>query len=155
MPEGSEPRKDHEWKLKEANSLISSECDSLKALLLRKNEAYGNSALDPMRIFSSSDSVEQIKVRIDDKLNRIKKGRQEIIQEDAEQDLLGYLILLRVARRLQAIQDCIPTIDLVDSAVKVTGRPAIEQRIFTERRRAIPVALEGLERRRSQRRQSV
>jgi len=81
------------------SSLIIQECNNLKAMLLAKNKCYGNSALDPMRIFSRSDPVEQIKVRIDDKLSRLAKGSGEET-EDVEQDLLGYLILLRVAKRL-------------------------------------------------------
>jgi len=33
--------------------------------LLEKNDQYGDSALEPNRIFSQADTVEQIKVRID------------------------------------------------------------------------------------------
>jgi hypothetical protein len=54
--------------------LIESECDALKALLVSKNAAYGNSALDPVRIFSKVDRVEQIRVRLDDKLSRLARG---------------------------------------------------------------------------------
>jgi hypothetical protein len=82
----------------EAHALIAEECDRLKDMLLAKNAAYGNSALDPVRIFSKSDPVEQIRVRIDDKLSRLARG--SAAGEDVEQDLLGYLVLLRVARRL-------------------------------------------------------
>lgn len=79
---------------------IVAECDALKTLLLEKNRAYGDSALDPVRIFSKADTVEQILVRIDDKLSRLKRG--SAAGEDVEHDLLGYLILLRIARRRQA-----------------------------------------------------
>ncbi len=75
---------------------IVAECDALKEMLLEKNRAYGDSALDPMRIFSKADPVEQILVRIDDKLSRLKRGHTG--GEDVERDLLGYLILLRIAR---------------------------------------------------------
>lgn len=78
--------------------LIEQECDALKELLLRKNEAYGNSALEPLRIVSKADPVEQLKVRIDDKLSRISRGSDD--GEDTELDLLGYFLLLRVARRV-------------------------------------------------------
>lgn len=81
--------------------LIEQECDSIKALLLAKNRAYGNSALDPVRIFSKSDPTEQIRVRIDDKLSRLSRGSSA--GEDVEQDLLGYLVLLRVARKLEVV----------------------------------------------------
>jgi len=81
----------------DVNALIAEECENLARLLLAKNRAYGNSALDPVRIFSKADTIEQIKVRLDDKLSRLSRG--ESAGEDVEQDLLGYLILLRVARR--------------------------------------------------------
>lgn len=86
-----------EANLTETQKLIVEECEALKQLLLAKNRAYGDSAIRPLRIFSSSDSVEQIKVRIDDKLSRIARG--ENAGEDVEIDLAGYLILLRVAKR--------------------------------------------------------
>jgi hypothetical protein len=78
--------------------LIAEECDSLKELLLEKNKAYGNSALDPVRVFSKASAEEQILVRLDDKLSRLKRG--SAAGEDVIQDLLGYLVLLRIARKL-------------------------------------------------------
>lgn len=68
----------------------------VQALLTRKNKAYGDSALSPLRVFSSSDEVEGLRVRIDDKLSRIKADTGDIV-EDTLLDLLGYLVLLRVA----------------------------------------------------------
>jgi hypothetical protein len=68
-------------------------------LLIEKNKSYGNSAIDPIRIFSKADKVEQIKVRIDDKLNRIKQGT-DAFNEDTEKDLIGYLILKRYVETL-------------------------------------------------------
>ena len=53
-------------------SLIAEICNDIRDLLLTKNRAYGNSALNPIRVFSKADAKEQILVRIDDKLNRIK-----------------------------------------------------------------------------------
>lgn len=82
----------------EVRQAISDECDAIKAMLLKKNEAYGNSALDPVRVFSRADPVEQIRVRIDDKLSRISRGNAA--GEDCVRDLAGYLVLLRVAERL-------------------------------------------------------
>lgn len=75
---------------------IEQVCNQIKAILLKKNKAYGNSALDPVRIFSHSDNVEQIKVRIDDKLSRIARGQS--LDEDVIIDLIGYFILLKIAR---------------------------------------------------------
>lgn len=77
--------------------LIAKICDDIRDLLLRKNQAYGNSALEPIRVFSKASSCEQILVRIDDKLNRIKQGANILSEdEDVLQDLIGYLILLKV-----------------------------------------------------------
>lgn len=77
--------------------LIVQECDTIKALLIKKNEAYGDSAMRPVRIFSKASPVEQILVRIDDKLSRLARG--SAAGEDVIQDLIGYLVLLRIAQR--------------------------------------------------------
>lgn len=73
-------------------------CDQIKALLIEKNRKYGDSAMSPMRIFSKADSQEQIKVRIDDKLNRIMNQQADDI-EDSVTDLIGYLILLKISKQ--------------------------------------------------------
>lgn len=79
--------------------LIDRECENIKALLIAKNKAYGNSFADPINIFSNATPKKQINVRIDDKLNRIKKGQDtELVPEDTIIDLIGYLILKRVLR---------------------------------------------------------
>ena len=77
---------------------IERACDAIKRLLLRKNQKYGDSALDPCRIFSKATPVEQLLVRIDDKLSRIQNsGFDGDREEDTLDDLIGYLILLKVA----------------------------------------------------------
>ena len=76
---------------------IAAVCDDVKELLLYKNEKYGDSAISPCRIFSKSTPVEQILVRIDDKLNRIMKGVGLLdTDEDVIVDLIGYLVLLKI-----------------------------------------------------------
>jgi len=80
---------------------IRQTCDSIKELLLEKNAKYGDSALNPERIFSKADVVEQIKVRIDDKLSRIATTGFSAVDEDTLQDLVGYLVLLRIALKRQ------------------------------------------------------
>ena len=81
---------------------ISSVCNDIKELLLYKNKQYGDSALNPSRIFSKASAVEQLLVRIDDKLNRIKKGAGLVGEdEDVIQDLIGYLILLKIGLKHQ------------------------------------------------------
>jgi hypothetical protein len=81
-------------------TLIAEECDAIKELLLRKNRDYGNSAISPKRIFSEASPVEQIRVRIDDKLSRLMSRGEKAITEDTEQDLIGYLVLLRIAKKI-------------------------------------------------------
>jgi hypothetical protein len=76
---------------------IKAVCAEVEALLLAKNAAYGDSAVNPLRVFSKVNPVEQLNVRIDDKLSRIARGHAA--GEDAEWDLIGYLILKRAAIR--------------------------------------------------------
>jgi hypothetical protein len=70
----------------------------IEEILLEKNAAYGDSALNPVRIFSKSNNVEQLLVRIDDKLSRVVRG-SEIVGDDTILDLIGYLVLLKIAQR--------------------------------------------------------
>lgn len=81
---------------------IGRQCEAIFQLLIEKNRKYGNSALDPLRVFSRASTEEQIRVRIDDKLSRIR-SRQSDDSQDTELDLIGYLILLRVQRALQSV----------------------------------------------------
>jgi hypothetical protein len=86
---------------------IIAECDSIKELLLAKNREYGASAFQPINVFSSLTAEEQINVRIDDKLRRIqtiKSMDSTKIHEDSELDLLGYLILKRVIRKINSVK---------------------------------------------------
>lgn len=81
-------------------------CDSIKELLIEKNQKYGDSALEPSRIFSKASAIEQLLVRIDDKLNRIQKGAGLIAtDEDVISDLIGYLVLLKIALKRTEIHD--------------------------------------------------
>lgn len=80
---------------------ISEVCEEVEQMLIKKNLSYGDSAINPIRIFATSLPLEQINVRIDDKLNRIM-NRRGYKGDDDELDLIGYLILKQVARRLQS-----------------------------------------------------
>jgi hypothetical protein len=86
---------------------IVEECLAFAEFLVKKNAEYGDSALNPNRIFSKADPVEQIRVRIDDKLNRLIQGRGKET-EDVVCDLIGYLVLLRVAERRFALPPAEP-----------------------------------------------
>ena len=65
-------------------------------LLMEKNSNFGDSALNPIRVFSQANPIEQIKVRIDDKLSRLSRGKKTF-EEDTVDDLIGYLVLLKIA----------------------------------------------------------
>ena len=81
----------------ESEMKISGVCDDIKELLINKNRKYGNSALKPSRVFSKASAVEQLLVRIDDKLNRIMQGAGLLADdEDVVNDLIGYLVLLKI-----------------------------------------------------------
>jgi len=73
--------------------------DGILELLEQKNIAYGDSALNPLRLFSRVDAVESLCVRIDDKINRVKNKGITRDTEDSVEDLIGYLVLLQVARK--------------------------------------------------------
>jgi len=81
--------------------LILEESEAVTELLLKKNEAYGDSALNPSNIFANGDAVENLCARIDDKLMRIKMRGITDQTEDTVQDLIGYLILLKVALKVK------------------------------------------------------
>ena len=84
--------------MNETESKISVVCDDIKELLIHKNRKYGNSALQPNRIFSKCSATEQLLVRIDDKLNRIMKGAGLLAtDEGVVNDLIGYLVLLKIS----------------------------------------------------------
>ena len=72
--------------------------DSIQQMLLRKNALYQNSALKPVRIFSKSSPEEQLLTRLDDKLSRLLSTSAEFDDEDVIDDIIGYLVLLKVMR---------------------------------------------------------
>lgn len=84
---------------------INEVIDEIRDMLMEKNRKYGDSALNPTRIFAKSDSIEQIRVRIDDKLSRLR-NLQDDEDEDIILDLMGYLILLRVATIKENEEPC-------------------------------------------------
>jgi len=69
--------------------------NSFKEFLLEKNRRYGNSALEPIKIFAKDiPDIAGILVRIDDKLSRIRNA--EALRKNDVVDLIGYLMLLCV-----------------------------------------------------------
>tara|TARA_Y100001938_G_scaffold116446_1_gene160387 strand:- start:313 stop:588 length:276 start_codon:yes stop_codon:yes gene_type:complete len=78
---------------------IAKECEMIRDLLLEKNTKYGDSALTPIQVFSKLNSEEAICARIDDKMSRIMNSGINSDTADTIDDLIGYLILLKIARK--------------------------------------------------------
>lgn len=70
-------------------------CQGLNDLLLYKNEKYGNSALEPIGVFNKLDAKNSILIRLDDKISRIRNGKE--VRKNDVVDVMGYLALLCVA----------------------------------------------------------
>lgn len=85
---------DSEFQIKEVTN-------QLQELLIKKNRAYGNSALEPLNIFSNQNAVDSLCARLDDKLSRIKNKGLNDKTEDTLFDLAGYLVLLIIAKNEQ------------------------------------------------------
>jgi len=77
---------------------IKEKCRLLEDLLVRKNDAYGDSALEPLGVFSSATASSGIKIRLDDKLKRIANAGIVEDTEDTLIDIAGYIILLIIAK---------------------------------------------------------
>ena len=90
---------------------IKFECRMISDLLCKKNESYGDSACSPIQIFSKLDANDAICARIDDKLSRIANRGLNGETEDTLFDLIGYLVLLQIARKDQ-IKEKTKEIDL-------------------------------------------
>lgn len=74
------------------NKDIKEVIDAVNDLLQYKNKKYGNSALEPLKIFSNAEPDNGLCVRLDDKLSRIANNTE--IQKNDVIDATGYLILL-------------------------------------------------------------
>jgi hypothetical protein len=79
---------------------IKNTMNELRDFLIQKNEQYGDSVMQPIRIFSKVDTDAGLRIRIDDKLNRLMQGNDSMeSDEDVVKDLIGYLTLLLIALR--------------------------------------------------------
>jgi hypothetical protein len=78
------------------NEEVSKVLEEIQEMLVSKNEKYGNSALEPIGVFSKLSPQEGLLIRIDDKLKRIKNGSLDKDDEDVVNDLIGYLVLLKI-----------------------------------------------------------
>ena len=88
--EEESPKLNFDWHLDKVSKQITD-------LLKSKNKAYGNTALNPSNVFSKLDSTEAICARLDDKLARIKNKGINDKTEDTVDDIIGYLLLLKMS----------------------------------------------------------
>ena len=109
----------------DTEKLIAKVTDEMKDLLIEKNRAYGNSALNPTNIFSQGDVFESLGSRIDDKLMRIKNKGINDKTEDTVSDLIGYLILLKVALIKEGIDEYESDKEIIEMGghLNVNGKP--------------------------------
>lgn len=94
-------------------SLITNE---IREILIRKNLSYGDSVLNPIRVFSKSPTDEQINVRLDDKLSRIARG-EEYPGDDTLIDIVGYLVMKIIKHRRDSGQ----SIELAQSKKQISS----------------------------------
>lgn len=90
MKEEESPKLNFDWHLDKVAKQITD-------LLKSKNKAYGNTALNPSNVFSKLDATEAICARLDDKLARIKNKGINDKTEDTVDDIIGYLLLLKMS----------------------------------------------------------
>lgn len=84
-------------KMNDVNLAITEYCTRLNEQLLKKNIAYNNSLHNPISVFQQNNTIQGICCRIDDKLNRIKCAGITGDTEDSIDDLIGYLVHLKIA----------------------------------------------------------
>ncbi len=80
---------------------IIAKCAELAQFLLGKNKSYGDSALNPIRVFSRATAREGLCTRADDKLARLQNAPGAYSDNDVK-DLAGYLVFLLIQDDLDA-----------------------------------------------------
>lgn len=82
-------------KMADTKLQIMETCESIAAILTDKNTKYGDSALNPVKVFSQNNTVNSLTVRMDDKISRI--ANTDGIDRDDLTDLVGYCVLYMIA----------------------------------------------------------
>jgi hypothetical protein len=98
---------------------VSKVLDHIKEMLIAKNLKYGNSALEPLGVFSQLSPQEGLLIRIDDKLKRIKNGSLEKDDEDVINDLIGYLVLLKIYTNSEKTNEGPKGVQLVNGKIDI------------------------------------
>ena len=70
--------------------------EAMRDLLLYKNQKYGDSALQPKRVFYKGDAVNSILIRLDDKIGRIMANTENTPRINDVADIIGYCTLLLI-----------------------------------------------------------
>lgn len=76
--------------------------EAMKDLLLYKNQKYGDSAINPKKIFYKGDSTNSILIRLDDKLGRVMSNTEEKPRINDVCDIIGYCTLLLISMGVTA-----------------------------------------------------
>lgn len=75
---------------------------AMKDLLLYKNQKYGDSAINPKKIFYKGDSTNSILIRLDDKIGRVMSNTEEKPRVNDVCDIIGYCTLLLISMGVTA-----------------------------------------------------
>ena len=75
---------------------------AMKDLLLYKNQKYGDSAINPKKVFYKGDSTNSILIRLDDKLGRVMSNTEEKPRINDVCDIIGYCTLLLISMGVTA-----------------------------------------------------
>lgn len=89
--------KTNEVLLTDTQKKIAEITDSIKDLLLYKNQKYGDSAINPKKIFYKGDSTNSILIRLDDKIGRVISNAEEKPRVNDVADIIGYCTLLLIS----------------------------------------------------------
>lgn len=85
-----------DWDEKSTSWKINFVATLLSKVLKRKNEKYGDSALNPNKIFSKLEADNSILIRLDDKMNRIINADELRLNDFF--DVMGYMWLYIITR---------------------------------------------------------
>ena len=77
--------------------------DNFKEFLKEKNRRYGDSALNPLNIFSKEPADNELCNRLDDKLSRIKVSKE--LRKNDVADVFGYIALLLISKGWTSFED--------------------------------------------------
>lgn len=75
---------------------------AMKDLLLYKNQKYGDSAINPKKVFYKGDSTNSILIRLDDKIGRVMSNTEDKPRVNDVCDIIGYCTLLLISMGVTA-----------------------------------------------------